>query len=123
MPIRSSGQRPQFTKTYISPNQTITSGGSLTLAHGLGEKPKVLQYVLVCQTAELGYSIGDEYDIGCGASQNNVNQGLSAVFGATNVNIRYGSAGSVFALNNKGTGAGLSNITNANWRLVVRAWA
>ncbi len=123
MSIRSNGPIPAFAKSYTSSNLTITSAGALTLAHGLGERPKFVQYTLKCTTANLGYSVGDEYDLGCGVNNNAVNTGLSVVLDATNINIRFGSAGSVFCANNKGTGAGLSNLTNSSWALVVRAWA
>lgn len=113
----------QFSKNYDSSDQTITSAGALTLAHGLGVKPKLIQYILKCTSGNLGYSVGDEYDIGCGNSQNSVNTGLSSVIDATNINLRYGSAAAAFCLLNKGTGAGVSNIVNSSWVLIVRAWA
>lgn len=44
---------------YTSPDQTITAGGQLNLNHGLGVVPKSVQFFLVCQTADNGYSVGD----------------------------------------------------------------
>ncbi|TIL43410.1 hypothetical protein [Mesorhizobium sp.] len=107
-----------FVKSYESSQQTITSGGSLTLAHGLGVKPKLYLAVLQCTTAEKGYSIGDEV----AALTIPVNsRGVSIVPDATNLNIRYGSFATAFELLNKTTGDN-DAATNANWRLVVRAW-
>jgi len=113
-----------FSTSYTSPEQTITSAGALTLAHGLGVMPSLIQSRLVCKTAELGYSIGDEVIIASAhdgvSSADNV--GMSATLDSTNISIRYGSLVAAFAILNKTTGAG-ANITNANWKLVVRAWA
>lgn len=107
-----------FVKSYESSQQTITSGGSLTLAHGLGVKPKLYLAVLQCTTAEKGYSIGDEV---AALTIPVDSRGVSIVSDATNLNIRYGSFATAFELLNKTTGANEA-ATNANWRLVVRAW-
>ncbi|WP_210236051.1 hypothetical protein, partial [Mesorhizobium sp. M1D.F.Ca.ET.234.01.1.1] len=53
-----------FTKSYDSGNQTITAGGSLTLAHGLGSQPKLILAYLKCVTGEQNYTAGDELLIG-----------------------------------------------------------
>lgn len=104
------------TKKYESPEQTITSGGVVTLAHGLGAKPDMVRAFLVCKTAELGWSVGDEVSVDvlvAGGSTYNYSVG----FNATNIRAVCGSSGC--AINN-GTGV-TSTITNANWRLVLRA--
>lgn len=115
---------PAFTKSYTSPNQTITAAGALTLAHGMGVMPALVQARLKCLTAELGYSIGDEVmvDFFGGYQGGNTGQALSVVPDATNLNIRYGGAANVFGLPNKTTGI-IANATNANWAMIVRAWA
>jgi len=107
-----------FTQIFESAQQTITSGGSLTLAHGLGVKPKLYLNYLQCVTAEANYSIGDEILVTAANSSN----GVVVVPDATNLNVRFGSNGSPMLTNNKSTGAG-ATLTNANWKLVVRAWA
>lgn len=108
---------------YTSSQQTITSGGALTLAHGLGSKPTMFQAMLVCQTAEQGYSIGDELVVSLGSIGTSTvdDKGFSLVPDATNLNIRYGSSGVVFVVNNKTTGSTVS-LTNANWNVIFRAW-
>ncbi|WP_287323717.1 hypothetical protein [Mesorhizobium sp.] len=108
-----------FVKSYESSQQTITSGGSLTLAHGLGVTPKLYLAVLQCTTAEKGYSIGDEV---AALTIPVDSRGVSIVPDATNLNIRYGSFATAFELLNKTTGANEA-ATNANWALVARAWA
>jgi hypothetical protein len=111
-----------FSAYFQSTAQTITAGGALTIAHGLGRKPILAQFYLVNTTGELGYSIGDEVYIGNAHSSTTAdNYGLSYTPDATNINIRYGSNANVFRLINKTTGAGIA-ITAANWTLVVRVW-
>jgi hypothetical protein len=109
---------------YESAQQTITSAGALTLAHGLGVKPKLIIACLQCTTAEGGYSIGDEVEINVGGnvSAASSNRGISVVPDATNLNIRFGSDANAVSILNKTTGA-VFNITNSSWKLVMRAWA
>ena len=109
---------------FVSSGQTITSGGALTIAHGIGAMPTLIQARLHCLTAEAGYSAGDDLiinphqmDVGTAASR-----GLVIVPDATNLNIRFGSNANAFEALNKGTGTAAA-LTNANWQLVLRAWA
>ncbi|RWI06818.1 MAG: hypothetical protein EOQ89_03555 [Mesorhizobium sp.] len=115
---------PVLSGSFESSQQTITSAGALTLAHGLGVKPKVYQAFLHCTTAEHGYSVGDEVATNphISASGGADNRGVVMVPDATNINIRYGSASAVFPVLNKTTGA-LAAATNGSWRLIIRAWA
>ena len=108
---------------FVSAEQTISSAGSLTIAHGLGSSPSLVQCRLICKTAELNYSVDDEVivaDHGQASSAANT-FGLSLVPDATNVNIRFGSAATPILLSDKTTGS-LTAVTNANWKLIVRAW-
>lgn len=113
---------PAFTKSYTSTNQTVTAGGALTLAHGLGGMPALVQCRLKCITGELGYSIGDEVIVNPGPSYVSSSTGLSLVPDATNINVRFGASGGGMAIARKDTGA-LEIITAANWQLIVKAWA
>lgn len=112
---------PALTKSFESTQQTITAAGALTLAHGLGVKPKLIQLTLVCATAEFGYLVGDEADL-IPASGTTADRGVSVVRDATNVLVRFGNAAASLIITNKGNGNSVG-LTNANWRLVVRAWA
>ena len=113
-----------FNKEYVSAEQVITSGGPLTLTHGLGVKPKLVTAELVCKTAQLGYAVGDVVLVAVGQQSTNLvdGSGLSIIPTSTEIKVRYGNEVAVFIINVANTGAG-SGITNANWRLVVRAWA
>lgn len=118
--VKSNISALPFSKSYESAQQTINAGGSLTLAHGLGAQPKLYFAVLQCATAEGGYSIGDEVLPVQSSNEAGSNRGLSLVPDATNINVRQGGGG--MQISRKDTGAFL-NITNANWKMVVRAWA
>ncbi len=111
-----------FQKQYLPSAQTITPAGSLTLAHGLGLQPKLVTYHLVNQTAEFGYSVGDEVDLSVQFPPSNSNYGVAVVADATNINVRFGSATIVFLLLDKSNGNAI-NIHPANWGFVMRAYA
>ena len=99
-----------LTESFESSEQSFTDGAStVSLAHGLGVTPKILQVVLRCKTAEQNYSVGDELA---------VNDRI-ILRDATNVScIMDGS----FVLYNKTTFSAF-NPTVANWKLVFRAFA
>jgi hypothetical protein len=110
-----------FTAQYQSAEQAITIGGPLTLSHSLGATPKIIPLRLVCKVAEANWSIGDEVYIPAGIDITGTTaHGVGASADATSIYIRY--AANTVVVHNKTTGAGV-NITPANWRLVVRAYA
>lgn len=100
---------------YTSSAQTITNGTVLTLAHGLGARPTRVQVVLRCTTAQAPYAVNDEVEpiTAIGGPV----YGAVATADATNIEVRIGSGG-VCAFNDTGTAFAL---TNANWRIIVRA--
>ena len=116
------GSNGVLTSEYISSAQTIVTAGQLILAHGLGVEPKLLRYILECQTAELGYSIGDRVAVDMNSSIASQSRFSSAKIDATNITIRYSDLVNVFTLGNATSGA-VGAPTNANWRLFVRAFA
>jgi hypothetical protein len=91
--------------TFVSADQTITLAGALTLAHGLGAAPRMTFVSLVCQTAELGYSVGDVVQ--------QEGDAASCVPNATNLNIRYKNL--ALGVIHKTTGV-LTSATAANWK-------
>lgn len=121
MPLTSPGL---LSKNYASAAQTITAGGALTLAHGLGVKPKIIAAYIKCTTGEAGYSIGDELELPLGVHGDGLSVGISVIADATNITIRMGNnAGASFGIINKTTGAGASlTITNTSWQLYIKAW-
>jgi hypothetical protein len=103
---------------FTSTDQTITSAGALTIAHGLGAVPDLVQTFLVNQTAQHGYAVGDIVVVGeyIGSAE----RGTSLVVDATNLEIRYSSSAAVFNVLNKTTGTSAA-ITPANWLARFRA--
>ncbi|MGX5850822.1 portal protein [Mesorhizobium sp. PL10] len=106
-----------FSKSYESAQQTITLGGLLTLAHGLGAKPKLYGLFLQCTTADSGWAIGDEIPVYM--SNGAGNKGMAVWPDATNMNVRIGTTAPDYL--NKGSGSGVV-LTPASWKIVVRAW-
>lgn len=112
-----------FTHEYVSSNQTITTGGLLTLAHGLGQVPKVIFFELICVTAQAGFSVNDVITVGVNNSTSGGSRIWAVYYTTTNISVRFPSAEpSVIVVSNKTTGA-TEILTNANWRLRVRAFA
>jgi len=112
-----------FTETFTSSNQTITSGGLLTVAHGLSVNPFMVFFYLVNTTAENGYSIGDKLLVSSNGDDTATARAVSIGWDATNINVRYGSQTvSLFVTVNKSNGNRIA-LTNANWALVVKAIA
>lgn len=113
-----------FTKEFISSEQTITSGGSLTIAHSLGAIPKIIGAVLKCTSAENGYSVGDLIYISPykDVNSNVGDQGMTVKMDASNLYVRFTKAGDVFSVYHGSTNEGIS-CTNAKWALILKAWA
>lgn len=113
-----------FTKSFESAQQTITGGGLLTLAHGLGVQPKLYQAFLVCVTAELGFSVGQEFAINpeLSASGGSFGRGLNMTPDSTNIVVQIGSDG-IFNIVAKSSGGTFAATTAGRWGLIVRAWA
>jgi hypothetical protein len=116
---------PIFTGSYSSSAQTITSGGALTLAHGLAGAPKLITAYIKCidTGGDGGWEQNDEVYV----SPSNFIRSTSTPHGfvvtrdATNIIIRFSSDSNVFYILNEGDGTG-SNITNTKWQLYVQAY-
>lgn len=114
---------PQFTKSFTSTNQTITSAGLLTLAHSLGAAPTLMRFSLICTTIDNGWAVNDIIEVAPGVTASTGNSGFAVYSDATNIYIRFGSlATNPILYYNKTTGASIA-LTSANWRMIVKAWA
>jgi hypothetical protein len=115
---------PPLTESFTSAEQTITTAGTLALAHSLSSTPYLIIPYLICKTAEQGYSIGDEVK----AMDQNTSTagadgyGMAVWTDGTNISCRFGSAATVFLTANKTTGV-TTGLVNANWKLIIKAWA
>lgn len=116
-----------FTKEYVSPQQTMTPGGLISLSHGLGATPKLVTYEYVCVTAADGYSVGDVVEVAYSdystTVTSNLQLGLFNTKNNTTLSIRIGANGPpVMAIKSTGATANTAS-TTTNFRLVVRAYA
>jgi hypothetical protein len=82
-----------------------------TLAHGCGVKPRFLETVPKCGTAELGCAIGDEATLTPNWYDGGSDRRWGTLMDATNIHT---GTGSLITIIRKDTGA-LAEITMANW--------
>lgn len=113
---------PAQVAKFTSAEQTITSAGPLTIAHGISAGvPLRVSAHLVNKTAEIGYSIGDKVVIFVGQQASSASDafGVRVVVDGTNLNVRFGANANTFVLLDA-TGNG-AQATNANWKIVFEA--
>lgn len=118
---------PIFSVSYSSGNQTISNAGLLTLAHGLGVAPKIVQFFAVCLTGENNWTAGAVIPLsGIGNTFNGAGSlavGFAAnVTDATNITVRFAAQANPLQGLDATSGA-LAPLTSANWALLVRAYA
>lgn len=114
-------------RRFRSAEQTITPAGGLTIAHGLGVVPRLVNLWLVCKVADLNYAVGNEVAINPAGNDPSsggtaVHRGVGVKRDATNIIVKFGSNTSPVAIIDNGTGAG-QGIVAASWKLVVEAYA
>lgn len=105
-----------FTASYTSADQSITYGTAVSLTHGLGAVPKIVNLYMVCQTADGGYSPGDIIQISPGDDNTT---GLALYSTSTNITYRFSAA--AFAYPQKTSGNGFNPVA-ANWKVRVIAY-
>ena len=107
--------------TFVSTDQTITDGGTLTIAHGLGAVPKFVQHFLVCQTANNGWAVNDVVTPMEVSQGNPTNGGIGVCVkvDATNLTVYYGSRTGDQAMLVATTGSVGGNfyITESQWKM------
>lgn len=118
-PLRTA-QAMDF-RRFVSSPQTITSGGLLTIAHGLGSTPFLITARLECVNNNNGWVAGDVAFVAFQNNSDATNNKQHAVYAdATNVYWRFSNQGAAFSMSNKGTGATFG-ITNSDWNLIIGA--
>jgi hypothetical protein len=109
-----------FTEVYESGELTWSSAGQVgPLAHGLGGFPKFITYEYRCIVNDAGYLAGQRVFVGQPTGQS-ASDGLAMAGDATNLNGRWGSTRVGAFINN--TTGGITNLTSASWRVVVKAY-
>lgn len=104
------------------PETAIVAGGYFELTHGLGASPKMFTAELLCKVAENGFTAGQRTPVAWWGENVTQAANMQLTYDATKIYGRFGTYAQVFQPLNFGTGA-FSNPTNANWRLILRAYA
>ena len=108
-----------FQNAFESAEQSITAGGTITVAHGLGTIPEKFEVILRCKTADRQYVPGDEMLGGYVMEAGSLNGwGVQVYASATNVVAQVGDNG-IQALDINGFRIAL---VLSSWRIVLRAW-
>lgn len=105
---------------FTSSQQSITSAGSLTIAHSLSAIPNYVAIKLHCITGEHGYTTGNEFFTNPSVLDNVNSAGLVVVPDAINLNVRYGSNATPIIVANFSTGS-TTALTNVNWSTIFIA--
>lgn len=108
---------PVFTESSTSAQTALTTNGTVTIAHGLTQIPKLVQLTLICTTAEHLFAVGDRIlvtSFGSNASFT-TERGWTIRVDATNIYIDNASGHIVV---NAG-GTNWVTLTTANWRWIA----
>ncbi|SNZ21736.1 hypothetical protein [Cohaesibacter gelatinilyticus] len=109
-----------FAKIYDSGELSITAPSETTLSHGLGGMPKLIWAVFVCKVAEYGFSVGDEFIYPLGYASLSAGNGMVAKSDSTQIKIRFIGTSGVYVGRFDSVYQNVT-ITQASWKLVVRA--
>ena len=103
-----------FTSSFESTALAITASSDHPAVHGLGVRPSGMQAFLRCNTAELGYAIGDEAEF--------MNDGTTNYKGLyANATTIGWYTGTNLSITNRTTGAE-AQVTLASWDIILRAY-
>jgi hypothetical protein len=120
--VNSGATDAQWVGMYESGEIACTGGTSGTLTHGLGVTPYRMQVYLRCKTAEKGYVAGNEVALITPDSTGANDYGVQLYLTGSTTTISYVVGAQGCRVLNATTGVG-GQVTDANWRLVIRAWA
>jgi len=107
---------------FVSSSIALSAGNNqASIAHSLGAVPTVLGAYLVCDTADLNYSVGDFVALAghCLIRDTAVDYGYTVSADATNVYFTYNAGG--IRLNDNNTPYAPAAIDTADWSLVLCA--
>jgi len=118
-PLRTS--QLNAAQRYNSGEQTISSLGVITLAHGLGIAPAFIGMTLICKVADSGFSVGDKL----AAYLNNSDPANTRInrmqIDNTNIVMTFSNKTNCFTTQSS-TGS-LLTLTNSSWKLIIDAMA
>lgn len=112
-----------ITRYMESTPQAFAAGGTINFPHNLGVVPKVVSAYLICKAVLNGYAVGDKVEwpisTNYNTNSNGQNSGGSALFDASNVSIKLGTANACMVLDRGGSLQQAANFFN----IVVRVLA
>jgi hypothetical protein len=111
-----------ITQKYESAQQSLSNGGLITLSHGLGVEPKIIDLYLICTSSDSGYSAGDKINANMNSSNSGSDKFNTYYFTSSQIFVRFADSSTCFRAGNKGSGAA-NSLDNSKWDLVVRAYA
>jgi hypothetical protein len=111
---------------YGSTQQTITSGGALTLAHGLAVTPVLVDAVLLCTDGggDAGYAENDRLAAQTFITQDSSGgaRGMAITMDNTNLYVRFADTAAAFQAGDKSDGS-IADLDNTKWTVIFRAFA
>lgn len=102
-------------KLFQSSEQTLAANALITVAHGLGIKPKKFNAILICKTADSGYSVDDETPA---VTSNGTSTSIEAI-SVDATNIYYAQDDTFFVVHKTAFTTGA--ITLSSWKMILRA--
>lgn len=104
---------------FQSAIQSAATNSGASLAHSLAQQPSLVMGVMKANTADLGYSVGDEIVIGVGGSPVG---DTGIIIGADATNVFYAVGNNILRIVEKNAPRDELPITHASWDIVIRAW-
>lgn len=116
--VHHDGNSPLFESAEFP----IATGSIASASHGLGVRPRQFWMVLRCKIAEHTYNVDDELIVVGGFSDNGLSRGVTVWADASTIGWSSGNNIGFMAVQKvNGSGNSVLQLTNANWKSVLRA--
>ncbi len=121
---QSNGENLPFQKTFDSNLVSVGLNTTTTVAHGLGEMPRLVTAELVCQSADQGYATGERLFVGMTSSMIYNGGWLERTFyvsaNASNLYVIFGQ--SPLVIMSKDTHSASAELDTSKWKIQLRAY-
>lgn len=114
-----------FSQEFVSSQQAVVLNSLISISHGLGGMPKLMTGELVCVINENEYVVGDIVELGHAFFSDGTpaqSQQNGIVIYKTSTLVKAAVGDDIQLLPASGT-SGAPNLTPANWRVVLKAYA
>lgn len=120
--VKPSNLSGIFTKSFTSSQQTLASSSTVTVAHGFGSIPTLVQLRVECTSADNQFSVGDTQIINFNDVGSSGTDGVASLFmDATNISYIMTNIFDIVTSNKTSRTAVILDKTK--WKLVIKAWA